>query len=67
MASTALEKLFSLDSQVGVVIGGTGVLGGSFCDTLASAGATVVVAGRSKERGETRVEAIEAAGGSVEA
>ena len=65
MTSTALEKLFSLESQVGVVIGGTGVLGGSFCDTLAAAGATVVVAGRSKERGEARVKAIESIGGKA--
>tara|TARA_Y100001933_G_scaffold133062_1_gene132556 strand:+ start:8060 stop:8842 length:783 start_codon:yes stop_codon:yes gene_type:complete len=63
MTTTTIEKLFSLDSQVGVVVGGTGVLGGAFCDTLASAGATVVVAGRSTERGEARVKAIEKAGG----
>jgi len=65
MSATALEKLFSLDSQVAVVIGGTGVLGGAFCEAIASAGATVVVAGRNRERGEARAAAIEATGGKA--
>ncbi|MEZ5361728.1 MAG: SDR family NAD(P)-dependent oxidoreductase [Bryobacterales bacterium] len=54
-----LHSLFGLDGQVAVVIGGTGVLGGSMCEGLAQAGAHVVVAGRSAERGQERVEAIE--------
>ena len=61
-----LQQLFGLDSQVAVVIGGTGVLGGALCDGLARAGAHVVVAGRSLERGEARADAIRESGGSAE-
>ena len=57
--------LFDLSNEVAVVIGGTGVLGGAFCDGLAGAGAHVVVSGRSEERGGRRVDAIVAAGGSA--
>src|SRR3982750_2377050 len=57
-----LQQMFGLDDQVAVVIGGTGVLGGALCDGLAQAGARVVVAGRSEERGAERVKAIEALG-----
>ncbi len=61
-----LHQLFGLDSDVAIVIGGTGVLGGALCDGLAAAGAHVVVAGRSRERGEARVAAIRESGGSAE-
>jgi NAD(P)-dependent dehydrogenase (short-subunit alcohol dehydrogenase family) len=60
-----LHKLFGFDGQVAVVIGGTGVLGGELCNGLAQAGATVVVAGRSQERGEARVAEIEKLGGKA--
>jgi NAD(P)-dependent dehydrogenase (short-subunit alcohol dehydrogenase family) len=60
-----LHKLFSLEGQTAVVIGGTGVLGGHLCEGLAQAGATVVVAGRSAERGAERVAAIERFAGKV--
>jgi NAD(P)-dependent dehydrogenase (short-subunit alcohol dehydrogenase family) len=60
-----IHDLFGLDDQVAVVIGGTGVLGGALCDGLAQAGAQVVVAGRSEERGQERVRAIEALGGQA--
>jgi NAD(P)-dependent dehydrogenase (short-subunit alcohol dehydrogenase family) len=63
--STFLEKLFGLDGQVAVVIGGTGVLGGELCKGLAQAGAHVVVAGRSAERGQACVEAIGKLGGTA--
>src|ERR1043165_5443998 len=63
--SDFLNKLFGLDGKVAVVIGGTGVLGGELCDGLAQAGATVVVAGRSAERGNERVAAIEKLGGKA--
>ncbi|MCS7025112.1 MAG: SDR family oxidoreductase [Bryobacteraceae bacterium] len=66
MANPYLEQLFSLSGQIGVVIGGTGVLGGAMCEGLARAGAHVVVAGRSRERGEQRVASITAQGGSAE-
>ncbi len=52
-----------LSSDVAVVLGGTGVLGGALAEGLAAAGAAVVVAGRNRERGEARVELIRAAGG----
>ncbi len=61
-----LQELFGLDGLTAVVIGGTGVLGGAFCDALGAAGAHVVVAGRSAERGEARAETIVAGGGSAE-
>ncbi len=55
--------LFSLDNEVAVVIGATGVLGGALADGLAAAGAKVAVVGRNQERGEARVKAIREAGG----
>jgi NAD(P)-dependent dehydrogenase (short-subunit alcohol dehydrogenase family) len=60
-----LHTLFGFDGQVAVVIGGTGVLGGELCNGLAQAGATVVVAGRSEERGNARVAEIEKLGGKA--
>ncbi len=63
--SDFLNKLFSLEGQTIVVIGGTGVLGGELCDGIAQAGATVVVAGRSPERGAERVAAIKKLGGKA--
>jgi len=67
MSSSAdyLQQLFGLDNQVAVVIGGTGVLGGALAEGIAQAGAKVVVAGRSQERGQARVKTIEAHGGSA--
>lgn len=65
MAKSFVENLFGLTDQVAVVIGGTGVLGGALAEGLAQAGATVVVAGRSQERGEERVAAIEKLGGKA--
>src|SRR5688572_30530769 len=61
MAGSAdyLQQLFGLDGQVAVVIGGTGVLGGALAEGLALAGAKVVVAGRSHDKGMERVRAIE--------
>jgi NAD(P)-dependent dehydrogenase (short-subunit alcohol dehydrogenase family) len=63
--SDYLQKMFGFDGQVIAVIGGTGVLGGEFCSGLAQAGATVIVAGRSAERGRERVAKIEALGGKA--
>ena len=58
-------NLFDLSEEVSVVVGGTGVLGGAMASALASAGARVIVSGRSAERGAQRVRDIEAAGGSA--
>lgn len=60
-----MSKLFDLSGQTAVVIGGTGALGGAMADALAAAGANVAVVGRSVERGNARVAAIESAGGTA--
>lgn len=65
-AQTYLHQLFGLADKTAVVIGGTGVLGGAFCDALAAAGAHVIVVGRSEERGGLAVSRIADAGGSAE-
>lgn len=62
---TYLEELFSLKGKTAVVIGGTGVLCGEMAQGLGSAGAEVVVVGRSEERGAERVKAITDAGGQA--
>jgi len=60
------KSLFSLENEVAVVIGATGVLGGALADGLAGAGAKVAVLGRNAERGAARVKAIRDAGGTAE-
>jgi NAD(P)-dependent dehydrogenase (short-subunit alcohol dehydrogenase family) len=65
MSADYLQQLFGLDGQVAVVIGGTGVLGGALAEGIAQAGAKVVVAGRSRERGQERVASIAARAGSA--
>lgn len=61
-----LQDLFGLDGLTAVVIGGTGTLGGSFCDALAAAGAHVLVAGRNEQHGQERVRSIRERGDSAE-
>ena len=58
-----LEELFSLQNKTAVVIGGTGELCGAMALALASAGAEVVLVGRSLEKATARLEQINAAGG----
>ena len=58
-------RIFDLSDDVAVVIGATGVLGGTMADALAAAGARVAVVGRNAERGQARVDAIFAAGGNA--
>jgi NAD(P)-dependent dehydrogenase (short-subunit alcohol dehydrogenase family) len=65
MSANYLNKLFGLDGQVAVVIGGTGVLGGALAEGIGQAGATVVVAGRSQSRGHACVERIRSTGGNA--
>ncbi|MFN0197890.1 MAG: SDR family oxidoreductase [Planctomycetaceae bacterium] len=61
-----LMKLFGLTGKTAVVIGGTGVLGGAIAQTLAHAGAHVVLVGRNAERGREGVNAMTQSGGSAE-
>lgn len=61
----ASADIFGLAGRRAVVVGGTGVLGGRFCEVLAAGGAEVVVAGRSAERGLAVVSQIESAGGAA--
>jgi NAD(P)-dependent dehydrogenase (short-subunit alcohol dehydrogenase family) len=65
MANSYLEELFGLSDQVAVVIGATGVLGGALAEGIALAGAKVIVAGGSQERGQACVARIAAAGGEA--
>lgn len=60
-----MHKLFQLDDQTAVVIGGTGVLGGGMAEALAGAGARVAIVGRSAERGEARAATIRDQGGEA--
>ncbi len=65
MTDTIIAKLFSLEGQVAIVTGGTGVLGGAMARGLARAGAHVGILGRRKERADAVVAEIEAAGGQA--
>lgn len=66
MANDSLiTKLFSLEGQVAVVTGGTGVLGGAMAQGLAQAGAKVGILGRRREQAEAAVAEITAAGGEA--
>jgi NAD(P)-dependent dehydrogenase (short-subunit alcohol dehydrogenase family) len=56
---------FDLTGQTAVVIGATGVLGGSLAEGLAAAGASVAVAGRNRQRGEERASSIVKSGGKA--
>ncbi len=58
-----MNTLFDLTGEVAVVIGGTGVLGGSLAEGLARAGARVAIVGRNIQRGEERQRVIVAEGG----
>jgi len=59
-----LDELFSLKGKTAVVIGGTGVLCGEMAQTLAQAGAFVVLVGRNEQKANARLELIKKAGGS---
>lgn len=59
-----LNSLFSLKGKTAVVIGGTGELCGAMAEGLAGAGANVVLVGRSQEKAEARMAAIEKLGGT---
>jgi NAD(P)-dependent dehydrogenase (short-subunit alcohol dehydrogenase family) len=61
----SLQGWFSLDEQVAIVTGATGVLGGAMAHGLAQAGARVGVLGRRVERAEELAAAIRDAGGDA--
>jgi NAD(P)-dependent dehydrogenase (short-subunit alcohol dehydrogenase family) len=61
----ALADLFSLQGQVAVVTGGTGVLGGAMARGLARAGARVGILGRRAEVAQAVADEIIAAGGEA--
>ncbi|KAF0094784.1 MAG: short-chain dehydrogenase/reductase SDR [Puniceicoccaceae bacterium 5H] len=63
--SDYLDKLFGLQGQVAVVIGGTGELCGAMAEGLASAGATTVLVGRSQAKADARLARIKDAGGEA--
>lgn len=65
-AADYLTDLFSLSGTTSVVIGGTGVLGGTIGATLAAAGSNVVLCGRNPDAGQPVASEIQAAGGSCE-
>ncbi|MEO6993758.1 MAG: SDR family oxidoreductase [Lacunisphaera sp.] len=64
-SSDYLNQLFGLTGKVAVVIGGTGELCGAMAEGLASAGAEVVLVGRSQEKADARLARIAAAGGKA--
>jgi gluconate 5-dehydrogenase len=56
------QEMFSLKDRVAIIPGGGGGIGSALAEALAAAGATVVVAGRSKEPLDAAIERIRAAG-----
>jgi len=60
-----LGTMFSLEDQVAIVTGGTGVLGSVMALGLARAGAKVGVLGRRRVQAESVTHAIEAEGGAA--
>jgi len=63
--SSYLDQLFGLHGKVAVIIGGTGELCGAMAEGLASAGAEVVLVGRSQQKADARLKKIAAAGGKA--
>lgn len=64
-SSAYLQSMFGLEGRVAVVIGGTGELCGAMAESLASAGAETVIAGRNEEKAARRLERIHGDGGNA--
>ena len=60
-------KLFDLSGRVAVITGGNGGIGLGMAKGMASAGATIVVAGRDAAKNTAAVDAIRSAGGKASA
>ncbi len=66
MENSYLENTFGLTGKVSVVIGGSGVLGGSVAEALAKAGSKIaVIYNHGKDAAEQRVKSIQALGGDA--
>lgn len=65
MSNPSLTELFSLNGQVAVVTGGTGVLGGAMAQGLARAGARVGILGRRAPLAGEVAAKIQRAGGEA--
>lgn len=63
MSAEYLQRMFGIDGQTAVVIGGAGVLGGALCRGLIGAGAHVVVADVAEQPCKTRVDELVQLGG----
>lgn len=63
MSAEYLQRMFGIDGQTAVVIGGAGVLGGALCRGLIGAGAHVVVADVAEQPCKTRVNELVQLGG----
>jgi NAD(P)-dependent dehydrogenase (short-subunit alcohol dehydrogenase family) len=57
--------MFSLDQQVVIVTGGTGILGGAFVKGITQAGGKVAILGRNQAEGEERVQQVKESGGEA--
>jgi NAD(P)-dependent dehydrogenase (short-subunit alcohol dehydrogenase family) len=66
MSAEYLSKMFALNGQTAVVIGGGGVLGGALCRGLVQAGAKVMVADLTEESCQARVKELQELGGEAE-
>jgi NAD(P)-dependent dehydrogenase (short-subunit alcohol dehydrogenase family) len=66
MSAEYLQKLFGLDGQTAVVVGGAGVLCGALCSGLIQAGARVIVADVFEDTCKTRVEELKKIGGQAD-
>lgn len=60
-----MYELFNIQNKVIVITGGSGVLGASMVEYLASHGAKVAVLARNKEKGDALVESVRSKGGEA--